>query len=122
MFQQSFAIDNFQKPPVDAPDKIKLINHSKDTEESVEQIQQRVKRIKNLGIIDLESKYLHSNESLNFSKDQIGLAEKIEILEKRQKVRELVHDSRLDDSRKYIIDKATPAFGQKEAVSKNEGS
>jgi hypothetical protein len=56
MFQQSFAIDNFQKPPERQNATIKLMDHSKETEDfQVENVEHRLKNAKKLGITDLES-------------------------------------------------------------------
>ena len=113
MFQQSFAIDDFQKPPERQNATIKLMDHSKETEDfQVQNVEHRLKNAKKLGITDLDSQYLNPNDTINFEKD-IGLADKIEILEKRKKLKNLLNDSRLDDSRKYAIGKPTPAFGDK---------
>lgn len=78
MFQQSFAL-GVQAPQTKA---VKLMDHSKDTEESADQMQSRLKNMRRLGITDLESKYLGSNDSLNFSRD-VELADKIEIIAQR---------------------------------------
>jgi hypothetical protein len=122
MFQQSFAIDNFQKPVEKQNATIKLMDHSKDTEDfPVENVEHRIKNAKKLGITDLDSQYLNPNDTVNFEKD-IGLADKIEIMEKRKKLKNLIQDSRLDDSRKYAIGKPTPAFGDKVDNGSAEGS
>jgi hypothetical protein len=98
------------------------MDHSKETEDfQVENVEHRLKNAKKLGITDLDSQYLNPNDTINFEKD-IGLADKIEILEKRKKLKNLLNDSRLDDSRKYAIGKPTPAFGDKVEKGSIEGS
>ena len=40
----------------------------------------------------------------------LDMAKKIEIIQKREKLTALADDSRLDDSRKYLINGETPRF------------
>lgn len=119
VFDQSVALDAVPAARTRlAKRDLKLINISKSTDnESIlnkEDLTKKINRMKKEGIIDfsLEQKYcLNLDGSISFKHDDASgddMAKKIEIVNKRKILKTLADDSRLDDSRKYLINGDTP--------------
>ena len=136
IFSQSIALD--QDPNAGTNQNLnKLINRSKSTVnesycydlDDINKKQQiRIEKMQKAGLIDfsIEPKYCQNlNESLNFKEkgDQsLDLAKKIEIIQKREKLKALADDSRLDDSRKYLINGETPRFEKNEKIEEKKNA
>ena len=129
---------------------LKILDYSKSTLNGEEDdvLQERIKAAQRQGLIDFSfgerhidnidnSRVCFADDSLlsigdnghakdqNCRKDQLcglSLREKIEFNAKVEKLKRIADDSRLDDSRKYLINGDTPEFGQKELSPKKRKS
>ena len=101
--------ENLPRPVAAAQCPTKLIDLSKSTIEDGD----RGAILNNLGIVDVESKYLKNlDRSITFESDK-PLAERIAVVMKLKEAKNLADDSRINDSRKYMIGKPSPEFGEK---------
>ena len=138
LFGNSVALNEIVPPPVrpfvHKDGSVKMLNYSKSSagedDEANEQPQdlgekrrhEKMRQIVDLqkqGIIpqfDIDSKYLEGDldRSVNFNtseKKKLSLAERVAIFQNREAMKKLLDDSKLNDSRKYIMGTESPNFG-----------
>ena len=133
LFNNSFALDekvhDMKKRKSSTPQKENVrgifnqLNFSMSTEENGQSKVEKLLELQKHGFIrnTIDEKYVKNQDlndpinfkecqSLNNSSTSINLKQRIEIYEKREAFKKLLEDSRLNDSRRYMMDEPTPVF------------